>query len=91
MSMRTEAPYSCNDTSLKLQVQMCYVDYFDYNQKDTAISDYLFLKGSTCFRRFLRPSSGTHNCKLDFRYCQPLLLQVGIVDEMEQPKRYSYF
>ena len=44
---------------------------------------YLFLKGSTCFRRFLRPSSGAHNCTHSFRYCQLILLQAGIMDEME--------
>jgi len=40
---------------------------------------YSFLKCSTCFRQFLRPSSGAHNCTHNFRYCQPLLLLVGIV------------
>jgi len=44
---------------------------------------YLFLKGSTCCGCFLHPSSVTHNCKHSFRYCQPILLQAGIVDEME--------
>jgi hypothetical protein len=29
---------------------------------------------STCFRRFLRPSSGAHNCTYSFRNCQPILL-----------------
>jgi len=44
---------------------------------------HFFLKRSTCFRRFLRPSSGAHNCIHSFKYCQPVLLQAGIVDEME--------
>jgi len=44
---------------------------------------YLFLKGSTCFGRFFRPTSGAHNCTFSFRYCQPILLQDGVVDEME--------
>jgi hypothetical protein len=44
---------------------------------------YLFLKGSTCFGRFLRPSSGAHNCTHSLRYCQPVLLQACVVDEME--------
>jgi len=31
-----------------------------------------FYRRSTCFRRFLRPSSGAHNCtSYSFRYCQP--------------------
>jgi len=34
----------------------------NYNQQDANIFDCLFLKGSTCFGRFLRPSSGAHNC-----------------------------
>ena len=57
--------------------------FFNYNQQDATIFDYLFLKGSTCFGRFLRPSSVAHNCTLGFRYCQPILLQAGIVEEME--------
>ena len=31
-----------------------------------------FYRHSTCFRRFLRPSSGAHNCTYSFRYCQPI-------------------
>jgi len=58
---------------------------FNYNQQDATIFDYLFLKDSTCFGRFLRRSSGTHNCALSFRHCQPILLQAGIVAEMEMP------
>jgi hypothetical protein len=46
---------------------------FNYNQQDAYIFDYLFLKGSTCFGRFLRPSSGAHNCTFSFRCCQPIL------------------
>ena len=42
-----------------------------------------FYRRSTCFRRFLRPSSGAHNCTYSFRYCQPILLLAAIVDEME--------
>ena len=44
-----------------------------------------FYRRSTCFRRFLRPSSGAHNCTYSFRYCQPILLLAAIVDEMELP------
>ena len=39
------------------------------------VFDYLFLKGSTCFGRFLRPSSGARNCTFICRYCQPILMQ----------------
>ena len=54
---------------------------FNYNQQDATTLIYLFLKRFTCFRRFLRPSSGAHNCTYSFRYCQPVLPQAGIVDE----------
>jgi len=56
---------------------------YDCDQQGATIFDYLSLKGCTCFGRFLHPSSGAHNCKLSFKYCQPVLLQAGIVDEME--------
>jgi len=64
---------------------MCfYVFLFlNYNQQDATIFDYLFLKSSTRFGRFVHPSSGAHNCTFSLRYCQPILLLAGIVDEME--------
>ena len=52
------------------------------NNKMQLFLVYLFLKGSTCFGWFLHPS-GAHNCMHRFRYCQPILLQAGILDEME--------
>jgi len=51
--------------------------------KDETMFDHLSLKASTYFGRFLRPSSGAYNCTHSFRYCQPILLQAGIVDEMD--------
>jgi len=39
-----------------------YVSWFIY-----------FYRHSTCFRRFLHPSSGAQNCTYSFRYCQPVL------------------
>ena len=50
--------------------------FFNYNQQDVTIF-YLFLKGSTCFGRFLRPSSGARNCTFSFRYCQQILLEAS--------------
>jgi len=47
----------------KLQPTRCNVSWFIY-----------FYKCFTCFRRFLRPSSGAHNCTYSFRYFQPILL-----------------
>jgi hypothetical protein len=40
----------------KLQPTRCNVSWFIY-----------FYRCSTCFRRFLRPSSGAHNCTYSFR------------------------
>ena len=56
----------------KLQPTRCNVSWFIY-----------FYRRSTCFRVFLHPSSGAHNCTYCFRYCQPILLLAAIVDEME--------
>ena len=56
--------------------------FLDYKQQDVTIFDYLFLKGSKCFGRFLRPSSGAHNSTHSFRCCQPVPLAAGIVDHM---------
>ena len=47
----------------KLQPTRCNVSWFIY-----------FYRRSTCYRQFLRPSSGAHNCADTFVYCQPILL-----------------
>jgi len=65
--------YSCVRASL--------VWFYNYNQQDATIFEYLFLKNSTCFGWFPRPSSGAHNCTFSFRYYQPILLQAGVVDK----------
>ena len=57
----------------KLLPKRCNVSWFIY-----------FYWFSTCFRQFLRPSSGEHNCTYSFRYCQPVLLLAAIVDGIEQ-------
>jgi hypothetical protein len=44
----------------------------------------LFPVCSTCFGRLFRPSSGAHNCIYSFRYCPPILLLAGIVEEMDE-------
>jgi len=37
---------------------------FKHNQQDATIHNVVYYnKRSTCFRRFLRPSSGAQNCK----------------------------
>jgi len=53
----------------KLQPTRCNVSWFTY-----------FYRCSTCFRRFLRPSSGAHNCTYSFRDWQPILLPAATVD-----------
>jgi len=68
--------YSCVCASL--------IWFFNYSQQDATIFDYLFLKGSTCFGRFLRPSSGAYNCTLNFGYCQAIVLQAGIDTSLQQ-------
>jgi len=75
--------YSCVRASL--------VWFYNYSQQDVTISDYLFLKGSTCFVRFPRPSSGAQNCTFSFRYCQPILLQARIVGEIELSFSHQYW
>ena len=55
----------------ELQPTRCKVSWFIY-----------FYRRSTCFRRFIRPSSGAQNCIYRSRYCQPILLLAASVDEM---------
>ena len=56
----------------------------NYSQKDTKFLEIIyFYRRCTCFRRFLRPSSGARNCTYSFRYCQPILLLAATVKEME--------
>jgi hypothetical protein len=38
-----------------------------------------FYKCCTCFRQFLCPSSGAHNCTYSCKYCQPILLLAAMV------------
>ena len=42
----------------------------NYNQQDSTFSQYISINCSTCFRRFLRPSSGAQNCTYSVWYCQ---------------------
>ena len=55
----------------------------NYSQQDATFLKFIyFYRRSTCFRRFLRPSSGAHNCTYGFKYCQPILLLAATVEEM---------
>ena len=49
----TQCPYLHLHTHIRF--------FLNYNQQHATIFYYLFLKGSTCFGRFLRPSSGAYN------------------------------
>ena len=41
----------------------CVVNVFKYKQQDATLHNSIYYyKCSTCFRRFLRPSSGAQNC-----------------------------
>ena len=55
----------------------------NYSQQDATFLEFVyFYRRSTCFRRFLRPPSGAHNCTYSFRYCQPILLLAATVDDI---------
>ena len=64
-----------------INIQLIYCHFFNYNQQDATIFDYLFLKGSTCFGRCFRPSSGAQICTFSFRYCQPILRQFHTIHD----------
>jgi hypothetical protein len=56
----------------------------DYSQQGETFLEFIyFYRPSTCFGRFLRPSSGAHYRTYSFRYCQPILLLATTVEEME--------
>jgi hypothetical protein len=47
------------------------VNVFKYNQQDATLHNGIYYyKCSTCFRRFLYPSSGAQNCIHSIWYCQ---------------------
>ena len=51
--------------------------------KDHQDANYLFLVSSTCFGRYIRPSSGARDCIYCFWQCPPMLLPAGVMDETE--------
>ena len=56
-----------------------------YNQQNATLhSLFISVKCSTCFRRFLRPSSGAQNCIYSIGYfVKPLLLPATVMDDLE--------
>jgi len=65
----SEPLQACNGTDLPFY-RTSLIRCYNYNQQYATVSDYLFLKGSTCFGRFFRLSSGALNCAFSFKYCQ---------------------
>jgi hypothetical protein len=56
----------------------------NYSQRDVNFFEFnYFYRRSTCFRQFLRPSSGVNNCTYSFRYCQTMLLLALTMEGME--------
>ena len=69
----------------KINVDVCMSIHHKYisrvQQTNATFSRSIyFYNCSTCFRRFLRPSSRAQNCTYSVRYCQT---NTAIVDEME--------
>ena len=86
MKYTIECQYFIRSQSQRYVINMSlhrYTFNVKYNQQYTTNMIYLFPKRCTCFKRFLCPSSGAHNCTHSFRYCQPVLLLAGMVTEME--------
>ena len=66
---------------------MLFLTFANYSQQDAIFLEFIcFYRRSTCFRRFLRPSSGARNCTYSFRYFQPIPLLAATVDEMCPPQ-----
>jgi len=59
-----------------------YILFFQVYQQDATLYNILYYcQCSTCFRRFLRPSSGAQNCTHSIRYMSSLL--TASVGELE--------
>jgi hypothetical protein len=59
--------------------------YFQCNQKDATLhNSFISAKRCTCFRRFLRPSSGAQKLYIQHLvFVKPLLLHFAVVEELE--------
>ena len=62
-----------------------HLPIFKYDQENATLHNlFIYLKCSTCFRRFFRPSSGARNCIYSIGYfVKPLLLPATVVEEIE--------
>jgi hypothetical protein len=58
---------------------------FKYKQQDATLYNILYYcQCCTCFRQFLRPSSGAKNCTHSIWYMSSLLAATASVGELEQ-------
>jgi len=74
---------SCDEVRRMKLLMYCPI-ITNYSQQDATFLEFIyFYRRSTCFRWFLRPSSGAHNCTYSFRYCRPILLLAATVKKME--------
>ena len=70
--------WNCFLNTLKGKQEYCI---FKYNQQDATLHNlFISVKWCTCFRRFLRPSSGAQNCIYSIGYfVTPVLLPAIVV------------
>jgi hypothetical protein len=63
----------------------CIVNvFYKYNQQDATLCNIIYCcQCSTCFRRFLRPSSGAQNCTHSVGYMSSLLAATASVGEFQ--------
>ena len=74
--------YLISLTDIHMSVHRKYNSELQQTRRNVSWFIY-FYRRSTCFRWFLRPSSGAHNCTYSFEYYQPILLLAAIVGYME--------
>jgi len=66
-------------------IKMDLITIPNYSQQYATFLEFIyFYRRSACLKRFLRSSSGAHNCTYSFRYCQPILLLAATLEEMER-------
>ena len=72
--------FQCSLCNLWRDLQSSWNIIPNYSQQVATFLEFIyFYRRCTCFRRFLRLSSGAHNCTYSFRSCQPVLLLAATV------------
>jgi hypothetical protein len=81
VSFRLSYTVSCSDNGIWRSWDRASLMYsFKYNQLDTTLYNILYYcQYSTCFRRFLRPSSGAENCTHSIWYMWSLLAATAVI------------